>query len=384
LIAPVAIAYDPVYKKVADAAGVVTSYSFALKSAKTAKINNVTYQVGGLPLDADAYCKIFKGTIKDWNAAELTALNGGQSLRAKTDPVTTGLQIVGRSDSSGTTSIWTRHLAAVCSGGADTDYTNGATTLPSGLRGPTYDKTLANTAPAGEVLGKYTLAAGNDGVAKYIDFSATPAPSATLVQGRMGYVGIDWTNGYATATGSAAVGYALHVAMLKNFAPTPIFVLPSPAAANLAFGTTLLPPQSTTKGAYNAGDTTFGLRTNAADWVQSTSKTSVLAKPTGAKAYTIVGTSNFIGYTCYQDAAVAAKLKGYLNWYFSNKVTTDTKVGILTLSGFSPMPTAWQTAIRDTFVSNKNGLNLHAAGIAANASPSVGNTSCQVAGVTGA
>ena len=73
---PVAFAYDPTYKKVADGSGNVTSYHFNIQFAHSDGS-------GGLRLDQPAYCTIFNGIaegspITNWNDSRLQALNGGR------------------------------------------------------------------------------------------------------------------------------------------------------------------------------------------------------------------------------------------------------------------------------------------------------------------
>ncbi len=360
LIAPVAIAFDPVYKKTLSADGsTVTEYKFRLKKPVKATIGGVATTVGGLQLDADTYCKIFNGTITNFNDPAITALNGGQSLKDVADPTpvfSVPIVMVGRSDSSGTTSIWTRHLGAVCAAVAGNQYntTAGTTTLPVALRGPTYDKTKANTDPtalsAALAASKYVIAAGNDGVAKYIDFTAAPTtPGSSLTWGRIGYAGSDFAlpASRTTLLGTPLATADLYYATLKNHAAK--FVGPTATGAQKAFGT-LLPPQTdpVTKK-YSASYTANGLRSNPADWVQGLSTSSPLADPTDPSAYNIVGTSNFLLYTCYAGTTTAPAVNGFLNFYYKAKIVTDKKTGILGLSGFSAVPSTFITAIQETF-----------------------------------
>jgi phosphate transport system substrate-binding protein len=68
------------------------------------------YNVDGvteLKLDSDTLAAIFLGTVKKWNDPKITALNPGVTLPD------TAIQVVHRSDSSGTTNIFTSYLTAV-------------------------------------------------------------------------------------------------------------------------------------------------------------------------------------------------------------------------------------------------------------------------------
>ncbi len=365
-IDPVAIAYDPVYKKVYSG-GTVMSYRFHIKTPRADGS-------GGLHLDAATYCKIFTGQITNWNDPALKALNGNVSLRDPSDPVagskwSVPLQIVGRSDSSGTTSIFTRHLAAVC---GSSFYVDGTTTLPGGLAGGVYDKTQPNNPAPGETLGEYTEAAGSDGVSKYIAFTSTPdAGTTTITQGRIGYVGPDYALPAVLSTGANT--YGLNTASLKNAQGA--FVIPTGSAAVKAFGS-ISPPQSDASGHYDSSVTANGLRTNPQDWVQSLSHTSVLANPPTTGAYPIVGTTNFIGYTCYKTSAQKNALVGFLGAFDGTPIYANQTSGILAKAGLAPLPTTWHTAIKETFIDNNSGLGL-------NISLKGSGTACSQTGIVG-
>ncbi len=365
LIAPVAFGYSPVYKKVLGADGTtVTSYSFNVKKPRAD-------HSGGLVVDAGTYCKIFNGQITNWNDPALKALNSNTSLRATTDPTPEGtpttpgtweytgagggvpMQIVGRSDNSGTTSIFYRHLANVCASLAGNNYTTPGTALPPALYGAVWDKVTGNYTGT-ETLGKFTRTGGNDGVAKYLAFSAVPTTIGTagqLVQGRLGYVGPDYVLPAVTFTGANTYGLNSTNIQRVDSGTGKIYSIP-PTAKNalLAFGTGYLPPQSTSTGAYSAGVTANGLRANPQDWVQPPSASSPLANPSAIAAYPVVGTTNYLGYTCYSDAAVTASLIGFLKFYETSGVTTDATYGLIGKAGFSPLPKAWLTAIQQTFL----------------------------------
>jgi len=371
MIAPVTIAFDPVYKKVRQADGSVKEYKF----------NNYyprTDGSGGLRLDQTTYCKIFNGQITNWNDSALRALNGNKPLKDLTDPTplaswSVPMQIVGRSDSSGTTSLWTRHLAAACASLAGNAYADSTSTLPAGLQGVVYDKTTANTSVAG-TPGVYVRADGNGGVAKYIDFTAEPGATTgdTVTQGRIGYLGPDFVLPAVTKT--AANSYNLQTASLKN--ASGFYVAPSPSSALESFGTRL-PPDSDSKGTYDPASLDSRNRAQPADWVEPASKTSPLANPTPVKGYPIVGTSNILLYTCYADSKKFTALSRYLQWYNATPMVFDAQLGILAQSGFAPMPTAWRQAIRDTFLTNTAGLNLNISKKAA------GTSGCTASGIVG-
>ncbi len=338
LIAPLAIAYDSVYKKVRQGNGSIVSYHFRLHRPRADGS-------GGLILDAATYCAIFNGQITNWNDPALQALNGGVSLKDPKDKGTFSVPItmVGRSDSAGATSTWTRHLAAICPGVITGNaYGDSTTTLPVSLQGPVWNKTNPNFGAGSgvtDVPGKYTLAAGADGVADYIQFDPANVPGATagssVVQGRMGYDGNDEVLPFVTNTGQNSFG--LQSANIRRVTGSAA-IAPTAATALLAYNKNILPP-------------TGGNQSHPDLWVQPASKTAPIAIPANVKAYPIVGTSNFMGYTCYANSGVATALKAFLSWFETSPVTEDAAYGNLAAAGSSALPIAWRTAINNTFLS---------------------------------
>lgn len=369
VVAGVAIAFDPIYKTTKSSTGKVTSYSFNLQ-------NN-----GALRLDRPTYCKIFNGTITSWTDPALTALNGGVSLKSASDPAATvPMIIVGRNDNSGTTSLWTRNLAKVCgdlktAGTIPVNYYNNAA---QNLGNAVTDVNVTLRQQASVLNDEY--ANGNEGVALLLD-TDTPANGQTVLNGRIGYLGPDFLAKYAP-TGSDAKAYGLVGANVQN--ATGAYIAIAPNALTAAF-VGQLPPQSNSKGKYIAGAP--GKRSNPADWVAKADKSSPLADPSGAAAYPIVGTSNLLLYTCYsspfeRDALVATANstgtveRGYLNWYYGTTPTiTDRAKGLLGKVGFAPLPSAYSTAIFNTFVVDTNNLKLNI--------NSVGTGNCTTAGLVG-
>lgn len=346
LIAPVVIAYDPVYKKVRNANGTITEYTFNIAEPRADGS-------GGLKLDQATYCKIFNGQITNWNQIPARALNGRVSLKDPDDPgrFNVPLQIVGRNDSSGTTSLWTRHLAAACESLTGNQYADSTSTLPGGTTSTAvYDPAQPNAPVSGEVLGKYTRSQGNEGVSKYVDFSRAPGnrAGASVVQGRIAYLSADFALPASNVTNSNP--YNLHTASLRNAAGR--FIAPTPDSARAAFGV-VLPPDSTARGAYDPAVSDPRDRANPQDWVEPASKLSPLANPAGRGSYPIVGTSNFLGYTCYAVNDERAELTSFLSWYENGRtaVVNDPVAGVLARSGFSALPPAWRTAITQTFLS---------------------------------
>jgi len=372
-IVPLTLAYSIVYKEVAASNGVVTAYAFDIKKPNADGS-------GGLLLDVPTICAIFNGQITLWSDPALTALNGGESLKSKSDKgtefATLPIELVGRADSSGNTSEFYRALAAQCGqgtngstyteGGHDITYTNqylpaGGKKLPSSLAGNTYVTGNPNNGVPPYVqlgqVGKFTLANLATGVAEYLGFTVQPAAGQTLLQGRLGYLSPDYTLPAVLNTDDN--GYSLHVV---NALVAGKSIEPTGANALTAFGS-ILPPQSTSTGVYSATVTSVGLRSAPEDWAepisttltysnQTTAVATPLADPTlgGTVAhYPIIGTSNVNLYTCYASSATATAVINFFDYYLNSKTIATSKTGLLEKDGLAPLPKAWVTAITDTF-----------------------------------
>ncbi|HEX3430742.1 MAG TPA: substrate-binding domain-containing protein [Rhizomicrobium sp.] len=330
---------------------------------------------GGLRLSVSSMCGIFNRQITDWNDSRLKADNSGVSLKDPSDPTSEGswsvpLVPVARSDSSGTTSIITRHLANICSQFGYNLYTTGATTIANAgagaLVGSTYSTSSPNY-PGVDQTTKITMAPNSSGVAQYVNFSQAPndtigdaCGNATLPSGytdclqqsRIGYNGADYVMPFVR--NSHTNNYALFSATLQNNAGA--WVAPSVKAVLAAFSV-IQPPQSHSDGTYCSSCLNFGTRNDPGSWVQSLSPTSKLADPTGKTSYPIVGTTNFLGYSCYASSNVESNLVGQLNYVETANINTAT-TGVLGKSGLGPLPAAWRTAIEETFINNADGLGL--------------------------
>ncbi len=354
LITPITVAYSPVYKKVLNADGTVTSYKFNISA---------TANKGALRLDLPTYCKIFNGQITNWNDPAIAVLNGKKVTVAKTatkaaysyytpindpaDPdagaIVNGtnnfslpIELVGRSDGSGTTSIFSRALAAQCTGltGVTNNYPDAASTLPSGM--------ISSSQPATPGSGLYTTKKGSGGVATYVAFTATPTGSAgsEVTSGKLTYLSPDYV-------GPVNTTYGLAYAALQNYAnaaagaASKTYVLPTAKAALASFGTITAP--------------TGAAVADPSAWVQAPSKSAAIATPTATNGYPLVGTTQILAYTCYADQAsksdinVGYKVNRFVYFYLKNPIVTAS-TGILNTYGFAPLPAAFRTAEYNAFV----------------------------------
>lgn len=149
------------------------------------------------------------------------------------------------------------------------------------------------------------------------------------------------------------------------------FVAPSAKAASIAFEDAGLPPQTDAKGHYCRKCGTLK-RKNPWDW----NPQALLADPSQSGAYPIVGTTNFLGYSCYANTNTAANLVGQLNYFETAPINTTGK-GILNRTGVAVLPKVWREAIEQTFVSNGDGLGLQMTGVGE-------STICSASGIVGA
>jgi phosphate transport system substrate-binding protein len=263
LISAVAPSYHPIYRKVRNGDGSVTSFTFNIRTP-------FSDGTGGLRMNTQVLCEIYTGRITNWNDPKLRALNGNVSLRDP-DDILSGETVAqadarfsvpmilgGRADASGTTSVWTRALARQCGdlSAPITEYADSTERLPGGTATPAtqtypaglvaafYNK-LTNTITAGtETPGRYTLIDGNDGVAQYVgrikDLEPGPNAGDAITWGRIGYNSTDWVRPFVSNTPNIDNG--LHTAAVSRPGST-TFVQATPKNASDAFKGSL-PPQS--------------------------------------------------------------------------------------------------------------------------------------------
>ena len=403
IVAAVAIAYDPVYAKVRNADSTVTEYRFTVTGARPDGS-------GGLKLTRAQYCGILNGTIVNWNQLPATVVKRDVNDTAAFD---VPIRLVGRSETSGTSSLFTRAIAAQCTGlsvntgiggtapstaivnkfgnsenrlpydgivtVAGTAYTGAAGTVSptNSLSGAFFDKASQSITIGTEAQGLFTVANGNDGVAGALNLH--PAPGATpgdrTLNGRIGYASPEQLLPATTFTNANSFG--LNSASLQVNGTGTAYAAPDAKNATAAFGG-IQPPQSKgTAGAYctdaAACPTAYGDRANPRDWVQAADKSVSLAAPT--KGYPIVGTSNVLLYTCYATPQRRQTVNGYVGFLtgktvkdFNNQTVAATLIvdpvnGLFAKNGLAGMPAGWRTAIAETFL--KSSAQLGTVGVAA-------------------
>jgi len=306
---------------------------------------------GGLRLSVASLCGIWNGEITDWNDPALTADNGGVSLEDPDDPTSPShwsvpLMPVARSDASGSTLTLTRHLAQVCSGYGPNAYKHAAATMQG----------------AGVSGSAMTQVPYSEGMAQAVAFTASPVgqgdqcSEAVLVQGytdciqqgSIGYIGSDYVLPFVSNNGTNT--YGLFAAAVENHRGE--FVSPSPESALIAFKEAGLPPQTNRHGQYcpNCGNLK---RNNPADW----NPQNLLGDPTERGGYPLVGTTNYVAYTCYASRGALANLVAEVEYVEKSPINT-ARNGILESSGLGVLPSTWRDAIDQTFITNSDGQGL--------------------------
>lgn len=400
-IAPVAVDYSPVYAKEINGGGFINQYRFTVAGARADGS-------GGLKLTRVQYCAIMNGTITNWNQLPTSVVNKDVNDPA---PFNVPIVLAGRSESSGTTGLFTRALSAQCDATAGGNkYANSTSTLPAGVvSGAVFTKGTTPSFTGTEAVGKFTVANGNDGVAQLVAFHPDPVgPTGTrTLNGRIGYNGPDFTLPATLFTG--ANNYGLNTASLQVGGVGTTYVGPTAKDASAAF-TGIQPPQSKgTAGAYcetgtcvaaggsaaNAdGSRKLGDRSVQLNWIFPANKfltddagtTTTAANPLAspAKGYPIMGTSNVLLYTCYADPATRRAIDGLWATFVGKttldstgttaaskipvKLLTDPVKGVLAKNGLAPMPAAWTAAIAETFLKSSTQV-----GTVGNAASKLGN-----------
>lgn len=423
-VLPVAVVYNPVYGINAGGAAM----RFNIK--KPQNINGIAS--GGLPLSRAAYCGIFNGAVRNWNDPVFRAANANTDLRDTVNDTATRwaadgvpIRMLGRLDRSGTTDVFSRHLATVCTGqtlpnGApitnvyarnaeslpynassgvdlanvrsDTGYATGnnnggnypnagnGANLVSGtyFNGTTF---VEDGGPTGQPNGNqgsglYITGDGSGRVRDAINLAPDYALNGVRLNGKVGYIGADFVVNALAQPDRASRG--LFAAALQVNGTGTVYVMPSAANGALAFGTSstaILPPQSSATGAFTGTDTRTvplfassgtgpATRDNPIAWtaVLYANPANTLAAP--VKGYPITGTTQFLGYTCYQPGNRLNVVEflglnlGKITRNSANrqisantfKGTGATLLGILSQSNVGVVPPAWQSAISETFL----------------------------------
>jgi ABC-type phosphate transport system substrate-binding protein len=273
----------------------------------------------GLTFSRAGYCKVLTGQVTDWSSQDLDFISQNiDPVSGNPQPfssVPMPLNVVFRSDSSGTSFLLTQHMTAIQGACGSSVFSGASQSMPPGFT------SLPNVIPA----------SGSGGVE-----TAILGPSNI---GNIGYLSPDFTS-------QAAVGG--HPALTANLANSAGNVQPpSPPATTAAMGD--FPPPTGTD------------RANPTNWVP------LVADPPNMLAYPIVGYTTQEYYTCYQLTSgqdiISNGLTNYLLWALSSPDGVPDQV--LGDNGFAALPPDWKAAILDAFVNgDSNNLQIRVGPVA--------------------
>ena len=371
-----------------------------------------------MQLSTAQLCAIFSGRVRDWSStATILGLDSAGAARTQSfmdDNTGDGssaqayassslpIQVVFRSDGSGTSFILTNYLANSCPQ-IDTDGSLNYRKIFTGV-GVSYPATAVT------IVNPETLATSTTSISKS---SATAAnlPSTTfanLIANIKAVSGVDvtdptnnpWMGGNGTAavaTGvdnvaanAAGISKAGHIGyvsndfaqpygLVANGAPVSVsvqnedlrsqgvyhpgdqgqtFVAPTPANADIAFQGLSAPTSATATYAdwnvyaqpHDAGTSIGGVNVGGK---------SRLGVPVAAGAYPISGTTFMYLYSCYNTGAAPTRvtdIQNFLNWFY----TSQDAANVLQNNGFNPVAGGLAGAIQAQYLSPGNGSAIAA------------------------
>ena len=252
-------------------------------------------------LSVNELCGVFSGRINDWKDI---------SGAGRTGPIT----IVYRSESSGTTELFTRFLNAKCT-------TEAGTFAVTPIFANSYS--LGLTPLVGAVA-----ATGSQGVMTSLSSTA----------GGVTYMSPDFA-----APTLAGLDDATKVARVGKVVATNTAGV-SPAAANVSAAINAVPvPATTDRGNPDAWVPVFGPDNTAG------------VQPYPTSGYPILGFTNVIFGQCYADATQTTQVRDFFTKHYGVSGNNDAAI---TANAFVPLPNAWKNAIRGSFLTASNALSI--------------------------
>ena len=259
-----------------------------------------------LVLTDSQICGVLSGKLTNWNQI------------SKGTPGT--IQVVYRSDSSGTTFLTTQHLNAVC-----TSSNSSFPTLPVPIT-KTFASLFTNSTPPSNFTGE----SGSAAVASQL--LATPLS--------FGYLSPDYTSIAPKSTNTTSLKVASVTNGINNVTYTP-------SVANTETGLTHAGPGSTDP----TPPSTKVEAQNPLNWVPAVPQTN--------SGYSVVGYTTWEISSCYAVPAAGKEIVAFLDDHFKVKAYQT----LIENNGFSPLANTsaapYVTAISDIFLNNKSGYNLN-------------------------
>jgi phosphate transport system substrate-binding protein len=343
LIGAVAVPFSP------------TADGFTEKGKKPAGGNNAsptTAYSSLVDFSTNTMCGIFTGDIKDWSDHRIKADNSNVALvPGAVDGNTHPITVIYRSDSSGTTFLFTNGLVNQCAETATPvpaswqTAVNGAAHNTAGKGDNSWyiNVAAAGLFPAGS---HFVAAPGSGGVQ-----AAIPANA-----GSVGYISTDFVLPIDTAHNIKAANLQTY-ASLHNGTPA-VFRAPNSKNGVQIVGSAKSPlnkaascPVGSALGQSPDGNCAH----NPLNWGVT------FPKPLSASAYPIGGFTFIDTYTCYANAADVNALVGttagglgYLRWYYGSVTENSSLVkNALAANGFSPVPGSWMGAVKKLLTTDK-------------------------------
>jgi phosphate transport system substrate-binding protein len=269
---------------------------------------NESLQTTALTLTDAQVCGVLSGKINDWH-----------TLNTKI-PAGTTIQVVFRSDSSGTTFLLTQHLNAVC-----TSTNSSFPTLPVAIT-KTFAGLFTNSTPPSNFTGE----SGSQAVAMQM----------VATSGSFGYLSPDYTSIAPKSASTTSLKVATLVNAKNGKSYTPSVANTETGLANGGAGSTNAAPPSTLAAAMNP-----------LNWVP--------AIPVTTSGYPIVGYTTMDLSTCYANKTAGTAINAFLTAQYqtASYKTIITNNGFAALSNTAASP--YVTAVVADFLSNKNGYNLN-------------------------
>jgi ABC-type phosphate transport system substrate-binding protein len=312
------------------------------------KGKTITGASSNVQLSTNTICGIFTGKITDWSDSHIKADNANVQLGSgKITPVW-------RSDSSGTTFLFTNALLNQCGSTTnnlhkstfpvpdkwltDNSITNtpGTTSFLSGT------KFFINVNSAGDLPSNFYVggASGSSGLQLAVDKTV----------GAIGYLSPDFVKPVASGNDSNGnpVPAGANIQTYYTFANAKTAVYePVTVNTTAAIVNTLTPPSFSGSPAPAA---------NALNWGTA----GINPTPTSTVAYPFGGFTWIDLYSCYASAADVAALvgpttgtAGLFTWIYANgSLNNNTPLNIEEKDGFSPIPSAWLTAVNKLLLTN--------------------------------
>ncbi|MDO9346269.1 substrate-binding domain-containing protein [Pseudomonas pergaminensis] len=281
--------------KLIQVPSVATSVAIPFNKSGTAAVD----------LSVKELCGVFSGRITNWS---------GISGSGRTGPIT----VVYRSESSGTTELFTRFLNAKC------------TTEPGTFAVTT---TFANSYSLGLTpLVGAVAATGSQGVMTALN----------AAQGRITYMSPDYA-----ATTLEGLDDATKVARVGKDVANGIEGV-SPAPGNVSDAIALVPAPNDPSAPLDI--------TQPDNWVPVFGKDGVAGvQPYPTSGYPILGFTNLIFSQCYANAGQTTQVRDFFTKHFGETANNDEAISA---NRFVPLPANWKAAITDTFVTSTSALSI--------------------------